>query len=171
MIETEIKFKINNIDEIIEKIKGVRPDIFYCKDEIYGKGINYKTTKIRKRTIISQKGISISYEQTKLLKPKNNTTQTKEIKLTKIPKNYKCENSYDKIRYFFKRLNYSITIDIYFFGMFCEIEGKEEKIKQVAERLGFQIKDSFKDNIDLLYVKWASSQKRKELFHWGFGKF
>ena len=170
MIEKELKFKVDNVEELVKKIGGVRPEIFYCKDEIFGRGLGYNKEKIRKRTIISQKGIKVIYEGTKILKAKNKISRTKEKKLTRIPADFVCENSYDKVRFLFKRPNYEITIDIYAFGIFCEIEGEEKLIKSVAKKLGFNLKDSIEANIDALYCKWAKKNRRKELYHWGFGK-
>lgn len=170
MIEKELKFKIDNIEKLVKKISGVRPEIFYCKDEIFGRGLGYDKEKIRKRMIISQKGINTSYEGTKILKAKNKISHIREKKLNKISADFVCENSYDKVRFLFKRLNYKITIDVYVFGIFCEIEGEEKKIKQIAKKLGFELKDSIEINIDALYCKWAKENKREELYHWGFGK-
>lgn len=170
MIEKELKFKIDDLEGLVKKIGGVRPEIFYCKDEIFGRGLGYSKEKIRKRTIISQKGIKTSYQGTKILKAKNKISRTKEKNLVKIPAGFVCQNSYDKVRFLFKRLNYEITIDIYAFGIFCEIEGQEKVIKQVAKKLGFNLKNNIKINIDALYCEWARKNKRKELYHWGFGK-
>ncbi len=170
MIEKEFKFEIKNIEEVIGKIGGARPEIFYCRDEIYGTKLGYQEGKIRKRMIISPKGIEISFEKTKLLETRNNINRSKEEEIKEIPKGYQRESSYDKIRFYFRRPKYRISVDIYFFGMFCEIEGEERIIRKVAERLGFKLKDNLKDNVDRLYCQWAKKNKRRELFHWGFGK-
>ncbi|MFA4999602.1 MAG: hypothetical protein WC519_02675 [Parcubacteria group bacterium] len=169
MIEKEFKFKIDNVKELFKKIDGVRPEIFYCKDEIFGKGLGYEKEKIRKRTIISQKGTKINYEGTKLLKVKN-VNRVRENTLSKIPVGFALECSYDKVRFLFKREKYEITIDIYAFGIFCEIEGEEKTIKRIAKKLGFKIEDNIQTNIDSLYCEWAKKNKRKELYHWGFGR-
>jgi len=112
----------------------------------------------------------VSYEGTKILKTRGSIKYIKEVAIKDIPKGFVCENSYDKIRFLFKRPDYEVTIDIYAFGKFCEIEGEENKTRQVAKKLGFDPKDSLKENIDLLYCKWAKKNKRKELYHWGFGR-
>ena len=167
MIEKELKFKVQNLEDLFKKLKGAKAKIFYCKDEIFGKkNINYR---IRKRTIINNKNISILYEKTTPIKNSGLKT-VKEEKVDIIPKDFSCGCSYEKIRYVYKRNNCDVTIDIYPIGIFCEIEGEENKIKKLAKYLGFNLKDNIRENVDTLYCQWAKKEKRKELIHWGFGK-
>ena len=137
---------------------------FYCRDEIYGTKLGYHLPKIRKRTIVSPKGIEVIYERTKLLKTKNDFNLSREKEIKKIPIGYKCESSYDKVRFYFKRPKYKICVDIYAFGIFCEIEGEIRTIRKVARQLGFDPKKSLKDNIDKLYCLWAKKIKEKNVF-------
>jgi hypothetical protein len=39
------------------------------------------------------------------------------------------------VKFLFKREKYEITIDIYAFGIFCEIEGEEKTIKESLKNL------------------------------------
>ena len=154
MIERELKFKT---DINISNKLGTHDKINYTKDEIYGNGID----KIRKRITLDK----VEYQKTIPMRGDVKTIIEKD--LNGIPSDYKLENSYDKVRItYFK--DCIITIDIYFFGVFLEIEG--DNIEKVAEELGFDLKDNIVENIDTLYCKWSKENRREELMHWGFGK-
>jgi len=164
-IEIELKFPVNNVQELFEKLKGIHPKIFYILDEIYGSGKGYKEEKIRKRLLFSSGNKKIIYERTKWLNGKVKKVREKKIKT--IPRRLNLENSYEKIRFRYFKKDYDICIDFYPIGIFCEIEGKEKKIKKVARKLGFNLKDNISDNIDAYYTKKFGEEK----IHWRFGSF
>lgn len=166
MIEKELKFRVNNLNQLVKKLKGVKPKIFYVKDEVFGKDdIEYK---IRKRTKIGNNGIKVSFEKTTPIKREIKTV--KEERVDGVPEDFECGCSYEKIRYLYRRNNCDVTIDIYPIGIFCEIEGDEDKIRETADYLGFDEKDNIKKNADTLYCEWAKGRGKEPLFNWGFGK-
>lgn len=69
-------------------------------------------------------------------------------------------SSYERYRaeYYFEKVK--ITLDEYPFAIFIELEGEEKKIKDLAEKLGFELKDNLTDSCDTLFTKW---RKRKGL--------
>lgn len=162
-IEIELKFRVEDPIKLIKKINGPKPKVFYVKDEIFGnKNINYK---IRKRTYIDEKGI-ISEEFEKTIPIKSRIKKVEEEIVSKVPKDFTCENSYDKIRYQFKRKDTKIMLDFYTIGIFLEIEGEEKPIKKEAEKLGFKLLNNLSINIDTIYC----TENKNPLLHWGFGK-
>ena len=163
-IEIEYKFKLESPVELFVKIEG-DPKITYIKDEIYGTGLGVPP-KVRKRTIVDEQGIvSVNYEKTQEQKGKIKTVQEEDVK--GIPKNFKIENSYEKIRYLYDKESYDIAIDFYSIGIYCEIEGPERIITRVAKELGLDVSKTLTDNIDSLYRK---NKNYNNLYHWGFGK-
>ena len=165
-IEIEYKFKVNNINDLLQQLKqGKQPKIFYVKDEIWGK--EKDKSKIRKRTIIGNIN-KVIIEKTTPIKNKGVNKKLEET-LKKIPSGWKCENSYNKIRWEYQRDSCVIAIDFYSIGVFCEIEGQEKYINLMAKKLRFNIKDNIKDNIDLVFVNsWKKNSKIEAPLHWGF---
>ena len=170
-LEIELKFKVKNISTLFQKLKGLNPQVFYIKDEIFGMGEMRKNpVKIRKRTIYKENGETcIEITRTTPIKDKVKKIIEQEIK--NIPKRFICESSYEKVRYFYMLpRSVEVVIDFYPIGIYCEIEGDLKQIKKIAKFLGFAMKDNIKKNIDMLYVDWGKNNNREFLFHWGFGK-
>lgn len=167
-IEIELKFRVFDPIALFRKIGGAKPQILYIKDKVYGTGYGIPP-KIRERTIFDQDGVvRVNYEKTRGFNGR--IKKVLEEKVTKIPDGFNCENSYEKIRYFFDRCDYKVMVDFYPIGVFCEIEGNEKKIKEVAVKLGFDLKDNISRNIDTIYREEAKLRGQNDLFHWGFGK-
>ena len=161
-IETELKFKVKEPLKLLEKIDGVRPKVLYIQDSIYNKG------KDRLRVRKTFKGGFIDTDIEKTTRLEGDVKKVIEEKIKRIPKGYKLRNSYDKIRYAFKRNGYEIAVDFYSIGVFCEIEGNEIIIKKVAKELG--LKNNIKDDIDSIYCKMCEELGFSPRLHWGFGK-
>ncbi|MHA1329994.1 MAG: hypothetical protein ACTSR2_02845 [Candidatus Hodarchaeales archaeon] len=165
-VEIELKFKVDNLEKVLEKLKGVKPRIFYVKDTIFGKkGFEYK---IRKRIVVSEKGVEVGFEKTKPLKGKIKKVIEEDIKT--IERGFKEENSYEKVRFLFKRNGCEVAIDFYPIGIYCEIEGTEKRIKNLAKRLGFDIEKNITKNIDAVYCEYCKRRRRNPRLSWGFGR-
>jgi len=158
-IEIEYKFKVENPIELFKIINGVKPKILYIQDFIYGKN---DSSKIRKRVVFDGVRVEEIYQRTTLIDGEIKKTIEEDLK--ELPVGYVLENSYDKIRYYYKRRNYEIMVDFYTVGIFCEIEGSEKEIKEIAKSLGFKLKDNIKENIDTIYCKSTDTPK----MNWGF---
>ena len=134
-IETELKFSVESPIELFRKLKRFikKPlEVFYILDEIYGGGKGYREEKVRKRTIFHSGKVEFIYEKTKWIGGKIKKVAEKKIK--RIPSGLKLENSYEKIKFFYKTRDYDICVDFYPIGVFLEIEGNVRKIKEVAEK-------------------------------------
>ena len=160
MLETELKFKINDLRAFLLKLKGVKPRVFYIQDEVWGGKAKYK---IRKRFIWENGKVKIKLIRTTPKKGK--VKSIIEETISRTPKGFKKQNSYDKIRYEFQRYQCKITIDFYTIGVFCEIEGNEKQIISASKKLGFNLKDNLIKNIDAIYYE----QTKKPKLNWGFG--
>jgi len=168
LLETELKFPVKNPVRLFQKLSKVikkPPEVFYILDQIYGSGKGYKEEKVRKRTIFHSGKVEFIYEKTKWIGGKIKTVTEKKIK--GIPSGLKLENSYEKIRFFYKTRDYDICIDFYPIGVFLEIEGDMKKIKEIAKEIGFDLRDNIKENIDFYYRKKYGDKND----HWRFGNF
>lgn len=162
-IEIEIKIKVTNPKVLLERLKGKKPKIFYVKDEIFGRKNN--KSKIRKRTIIGNVN-HIEIQKTTPIKSKGVNKKIEET-LDKIPTGWRCENSYDKIRFQYERGMCDIMVDFYSIGCFLEIEGTENNIKKIAKSLKVKLSDNIKEDVDAYFVKQFDSPNKAPL-HWGF---
>lgn len=158
-IEIEYKFKVENPIELFKIINGVKPKILYIQDFIYGKN---DSLKIRKRVVFDGTRVEEIYQRTTLIDGEIKKIIEEDLK--ELPEGYVLENSYDKIRYNYKRQGYEIMVDFYTIGVFCEIEGGEKEIKKIAKELGFKLKDNIKENVDTIYCKNTDTPK----MNWGF---
>lgn len=163
MIEIEYKFIVPDPLSLMEKLGGRKPEIAYVKDEVFGLK---KLPKVRKRTTVHSNRTVVNFERITPILDKNTNKKLEET-IVSIPEGYVCENSYDKIRYIYARGDCVITIDFYCFGVFCEIEGDEKVIREVAKQLGFNVKDNLTKNIDTLFCDWYG---KNPPLHWGFKK-
>ena len=164
-IETEYKFKI----EKPEKILRFGFESFdFIVDEIYGKG---DKEKVRKRFSYGASTSKLEITKTKQI----NGIQKREVSLYKVPRGYKLENSYNKIRVYlgsvykayYKAYRVQICLDFYKeLGCFLEIEGNKKDIDVVARKF-FELdpKDNIKEGIDEYFcrVKGKDAPLR-----WGF---
>jgi adenylate cyclase class IV len=80
------------------------------------------------------------------------------------------ENSYEKIRVVFAGPHDTeITLDIYPYGAWVEVEGESSKIHDVAKRLGFAQKDYIETSADDLYLAWIKKRNLPEMWDVRFG--
>jgi len=82
---------------------------------------------------------------------------------------FKEENSYEKIRVIFIADTTEITVDIYPFGCWVEIEGEPEKIHCLAQAIGFSKKDYVTVSADDLYLEWIKTHSLPEQWDVRFG--
>ena len=62
-----------------------------------------------------------------------------------------------------------ITLDIYPYGAWVEVEGEPSKIHEVAKKLGFAQKDYIDASADDLYLKWIKKHNLPEMWDVRFG--
>lgn len=168
-IEIELKFKVKDVVKFFASLKGLKPKVMHVKDEVFGK--KNEPAKIRKRTIYSDCCFDYVFEKTTPINDRSIKKVLEEKNINQIPRGWKCENSYDKIRYEYQRDDMIITVDFYSIGVFVEFEGPENKIKKMAKMAGFDLKDNITKNIDCVFCDWWKNvYKTEPPFHWGFDK-
>jgi len=185
MLETEIKidiaYSIPDTLEALHKRHGrSHQGAEHIRDVIYG---HENKSKVRLRSSYSHIHgmryiVELKEHQTSTNGMKNELETvlydgaSKEEALqaiTSYDDNFKAESAYDKIRYTYQTKTVIITVDIYPYGAWLEIEGdKAEIIREVAE-LGFDLKNAIADKADDLYQKWCTDNNLSEQYDVKFG--
>jgi adenylate cyclase class 2 len=70
-------------------------------------------------------------------------------------------SSYERIRDTFESDDCKITVDSFPFGELLEIEGEINKIKNIAEKLGFDLKDNTTKSCDDIYADICEKEGRE----------
>lgn len=84
---------------------------------------------------------------------------------------FKKANSYEKIRSVYLADDIEITLDIYTCGAWIEIEGKVDKIWEMASLLGFSKENAILKNADELYDDWCRKMGLDILWNVNFGLY
>lgn len=180
-IEKEIKLIVSDISMALERVRSIAKYLRteYIRDVIYG--ISGDNKKIRLR--ISDNFEYCSFDATHKYKVSLEEGVKKEVEeiiykgnslkeaehMIKMQGDFKEENSYEKARVLFMSGDTEITLDIYPFGVWLEIEGDIAKIHHLAEKMGFSKKDYITDSADDIYLKWIKSNNLKEQWDVRFG--
>jgi len=167
--EIELKFKIENYKKILKKLlknaqfirSAYEVTIMY---DTKNKELFRDDARLRLRRIIDLKNneekAEISYK-----KPKSREGIKVEEEYTTNINNFKEAemilkkigfyriSSYERIRDLFLKDGIKITIDSFPFGDFLEIEGEENKIKEIAKILGFDLKNNLTKSCDDIYAE------------------
>lgn len=179
-IETEIKLPIKDMVETLRRLRGIATysHTEYVRDVIYG-AEGKKKIRLRYRDALNQ----LLVEATRKYKvPSEDGTKKEveeEIYSGRSPEDaifaiqsqgYREENSYEKIRIvYLKGASVIVTVDIYPFGSWLEIEGKTEDIWPVAEYLGYGKEEVCTQNADECYLEWTKKAGLPELWDVRFG--
>ncbi|MCX6787524.1 MAG: hypothetical protein NTY93_03350 [Candidatus Kaiserbacteria bacterium] len=166
------------LSKIRSVAKYVRTE--YVRDVIYG--ISDDKKKIRLRTqdnfefrlvdathkykIAVEEGIRKEIEETLY---KGDSCEDA-LKIISSHGDFVEENSYEKTRVIFAGPHHTeITLDIYPYGAWVEIEGESSSIHEVAKRLGFTQKDYIETSADDLYLAWIKKHNLPEMWDVRFG--
>lgn len=170
-IEIETKFFIKDVSLTLDKLahKAQLNNIEYIRDTIY----NLDDARLRLRVINSfedkkieamfkhrvEGGEGLKVELEELVYKGNNLDEA--LKKIKTLGNFIKFNSYEKIR-----LNYEISspkshlsLDLYPYGAWLEIEGSEDSVWENTKKLGFKKDDAIEKNADELYEEWCQKNK------------
>jgi adenylate cyclase class IV len=182
LLEQEIKLPIADIPQLLNKIRGVASyaRTEYMRDIIYGRNEDKKKIRLRifddfihqecnavhKYRISVQDGIKREVEETVY---KGNSFEDALVAI-KGQGEFKEENSYEKTRILFMAENGTeITVDIYPFGAWIEVEGIPENIHYIAKHLGYSEKDYIALSADDLYLEWIKKHNLPEMWDIRFG--
>ncbi|MGI5826711.1 MAG: class IV adenylate cyclase [Patescibacteria group bacterium] len=165
-VEIELKFKLDQpMKDFLAKI-GVKTERVYQKTVMFDneQGLMQITNgRIRLRQHGNE--VSLSYKlpiESKIVKKEieyETAIDTWEIgeKLL-LAMGFHPTTSYEKYRTTFKHSEVKVEIDEYPFATFVEIEGEENRIKDVAIELGFNLKDALTEACDGLFLRWRKER-------------
>ena len=168
MLEIEVKIKIEDLDEIKEKIlqKGatlakerhLHDDTFYDwpELELRKKHFALRVRKINKKVFLTCKGPEQKSRKFKI-REEYETEVKNERHLRKILKSLGLQPvfKYSKSRTVFRVKRLTVCLDETPIGNFVELEGQQSEIVKFARELGFS-KDNF---IKLDYVQLIQNEK------------
>jgi adenylate cyclase class IV len=182
LLEEEIKLPVTNISQILNKIRGVASYIRteYMRDIIYGRKEDKKKIRLRifddfihqecnvihKYKVSVKDGIKREMEEVVY---KGSLLDDAFSAINNLG-DFKEENSYEKTRVLFlAESKAEITVDIYPFGTWVEIEGSSKDIHYLAKQLGYSKKDYITDSADDLYLEWIKKHNFPEMWDIRFG--
>lgn len=181
-LEEEIKLPVQDIPAMLSKIRTIAKYVRteYLRDVIYGVRGDKKKIRLRiqdnfefrlvdathKYRMTVEEGIKKEIEETLY---KGNSCEDA-LKIISSQGEFVEENSYEKTRVIFSGPHDTeITLDIYPYGAWIEIEGESSKIHEIAKRLGFAQKDYIEAGADDLYLAWIKKHNLPEMWDVRFG--
>ncbi len=180
-IEVETKFLIDDISAVLGKLADMAcyKDCEYIRDTIYNFGDarlrlrvknNFEKKEIEamfKHRAGGGDGLKIEIEELVYKGDKLDEAMNK-IKSLGAFVEY---NSYEKIRlnYEMSNPNSHLTLDIYPYGAWLEIEADENAVWKNAEKLGFKKEKAIEKNADELYEEWCRKNKMDIFWDVRFG--
>lgn len=180
MIEVELKFKIEDPQELIEKL--VKLSAKTSKPRLYELSVMYDNDA----GIMQEKDGRIRVRQTGdevefcYKKPLTREGIKKEIEyevkvselddLVKIIKEmgFSETTSYERYRTELLLDEVKVTIDEYPFACFVEMEGEEPKITALSKRLGFKLGENLTASCDTLFTEWRLDRGKSPMPHMTF---
>ncbi len=181
-LEEEIKLSVQDISGALAKIRSIAKYVQteYLRDVIYGVPDEKKKIRLRiqddferqlvdvthKYRIAVEEGVKKEIEET-LYK---GTSCEDALSVISSQGEFVEENSYEKMRIIFTGPHDTeITLDIYPYGAWIEVEGESSNIHNVAKQLGFTQKDYIESGADDLYLEWIKKRNLPEMWDVRFG--
>lgn len=175
-----MKFKVEDVKAIAQKLKDL--GFVAARERTYEKTVMYdnltelmQITDGRVRVRQSGDRVEFSYK-----KPITREGIKREIEhevevsdfaeLEKIIEKmeFRPTTSYERYRTELQKDGVKATLDEYPFAKFLELEGAEDKIKEAAVVLGFDLNDNLTDSCDTLFTNWRIAQGLKPVPHMRF---
>lgn len=167
--EIELKFEVKNYNKMVNKILSLGQFVSSAREEtiMYDnseKDLFKRDERLRLRKIINLKNGKESCECS-YKKPKTReyikVEEEYEVMISSFGEmrtilakiGFNEVSSYQRIRDTFKIDGVKITLDSFPFGDFLEIEGDIEKIKNIANSLGFKLDDNITESCDDIYAR------------------
>ena len=180
--EQEIKLHVSDIGLILPKIRKVAKytRTVYLRDVIFGNSETQRKIRLRIEDNFESQFLNASYKykvsvedgikkEIEEIVYKGNSLE-EALAMINLQGDFKEENSYEKVRILFTdKKDTEITVDVYPFGCWIEIEGKPEEIHCVAENLGFTQKHYNTVSADDLYLEWIKKNNLPEMWDVRFG--
>ncbi len=178
--EVEAKFFVSDVAGISDRLRAVATyaQTEYLRDTIYN--FEDKRMRLRVRELFDKREINVMYKY-RVAGCDNLKTEIEETvyeggnideALVAIRQcgNFEKANAYEKIRVTYTRPDGAeLTLDLYPYGAWLEIEAPEEKIWEIAAQLDFKKKDAIVENADELYDAWCKKNGHTVLWDVRFG--
>ncbi len=181
-IEQEIKLEVQDISVTLSKIRSIAKyaRTEYLRDVIYGRTEDKKKIRMRtqdnfecplidvtyKHKIAGEEGIKKELEE---ILYRGNSNETA-LQIISSQGNFIEENSYEKMRVLFVgEKETEITVDVYPYGVWVEVEGEPDQIHKIAKQLGFTKKEYIESSADDLYLEWIKQHSLSEMWDVRFG--
>ncbi len=180
--EEEIKLPVSDIASVVARMRslGTYVRTVYIRDVIYGTNVDSKKIRLRLEDNLEYLSIDATYKYRVAVEDgiKKEIEETvykgssfdEALRRIALQGDFKEQNSYEKTRILFEGPNdIEMTLDIYPFGVWLEIEGARADIHDVAKRLGFSKKDYIDASADDLYLAWIRRHGLPEMWDVRFG--
>lgn len=182
VLEEEVKLAVQDIPTTLFKLRSVGKYVktVYIRDVIYGIPKEQKKIRLRIQDNFESRLIDATHKYRVAVKD-GIKREIEEI----IYKGDSCddavkailthgdfieENSYEKTRIIFRDAHSTeITLDIYPYGAWIEIEGSPARIHTLAKELGFTEKNYITNGADNLYLTWIKKHNLPEMWDVRFG--
>ena len=175
-VENEVKFLAKDIVSTLVNIRKVATfsRTEYIRDVIFGSTSDKKKIRLRVQDNFENSSLEVMYKY-KITGDGNIKTEIEEtiysggrmedaLRAIAHHGDFKEENSYEKIRAIYLGDDVEITLDVYPYGVWVEIEGDPEKIWVVASKIGYKKNSGITQNADELFLEWVKKHGLKE--HW-----
>ena len=170
MIETELKFPVENPDRILQELEnlgaekvseGLEHNEVFDNGELRKKGILLRLRKFGGRNILTlKKGISKDeFKEAEEIETEISSFEKAREILRKL--GYEVSWVYEKKRKVYILGNAKISLDILPFASFIEIEGSREEIRKVAEKLNLDIKKGITRTYREIYEDFCKKEGRE----------
>jgi adenylate cyclase class IV len=182
-VENEIKIFVDDIPGMLMRLRELvkYSHTEYLRDVIYGIKEEKKKIRLRLCDNFEHTHIEATHKYKTTADDGDVKKEIEEIiykgsrlddalAMIRLQGEFEEENSYEKIRIVFEDDGDTIiTVDVYPFGCWLEIEGGIERIHALAKKLGFTTKDYINESADDLYLKWIQMHNLPEMWDVRFG--
>lgn len=180
-VEKEVKFLVTDISTMLTTLRSVakHSGTSYIRDTIFGRDGEPKRLRLRieddlercrvealfKNKISTEDGIKVELEE--LVYRGDSVNEARQAIAKQGP--FKEQNSYEKMRVHFAAEGAELTLDMYPYGVWLEIEAEPDLIWSLAKKLGYSKEDAIDSNADELFLGWCKNHSFKEYWDVRFG--
>ena len=180
-IEKEAKFLVTDMTTALSDLRSVArySGTSYIRDIIFGTEGVEKRLRLRieddmkrchvevifKNKIATEDGIKVELEE--LIYCGDSVDEAR--RAIADQGSFKEQNSYEKMRVHFAADGAELTLDVYPYGVWLEIEAETDLIWSLAKKLGYKKGDAIDSNADELFLAWCKTHAFKEYWDVRFG--
>lgn len=180
-IEKEVKFPVMDVSTVLSHLRSITKysGTSYIRDIIFGTEGSEKRLRLRieddtdrcqvevsfKNKIATEDGVKVELEE---LIYRGDSVEAARRAIA-AQGAFTEQNSYEKMRMHFAADGAELTLDLYPYGVWLEIEAEPDLIWPLAKKLGFKKEDAIDANADELFLTWCKKHTFKEYWDVRFG--